>query len=243
MKNILVLGATSEVAIAVADLLAARACNLLLASRNVSRLEPVRTDLQLKHQVAVTLHEFDAEDQINHLAFYEQLPVKPDCVICVFGYLGNHNLALTDWNECNKILAANYTGAVSILNVVANDFESKKHGTIVGVSSVAGERGRQSNYLYGSAKSGFTAYLSGLRNRLYKSRVHVVTVKPGFINTRMLAGLSTPSVLTAQPGQVAKKIVKSIDRKQNVIYVLPVWRWIMTAIKCIPETIFKRLKL
>lgn len=76
----------------------------------------------------------DLEDQINHLAFYEQLPVKPDCVICVFGYLGNHNLALTDWNECNKILAANYTGAVSILNVVANDFESKKHGTIVGVS-------------------------------------------------------------------------------------------------------------
>lgn len=243
MKVILILGATSEVAIAVADVLAAKSYTLMLAARNVTRLEPVKEDLTIRHQATITLHEFDAEQPESHPDFYNQLKTKPDAVICVFGYLGNQQLACTDWKECEKILAVNFTGAVSILNVVANDFESRKQGVIAGVSSVAGDRGRQSNYLYGSAKAGFTAYLSGLRNRLFKSGVHVVTVKPGFINTRMLAGLSTPAVLTAQPAQVAAKILKSINKKKNVVYVLPVWRWIMLIIKNIPEAIFKRLKL
>lgn len=230
-------------AIAVADLWAARSCNIMLAARNVHRLEPVKTDLTIRNSITVTLLEFDAEKTESHQEFYNQLQVKPDVVVCVFGYLGNHDIALSDWQECKRILTVNYLGTVSILNAVAADFEKNKRGVIVGVSSVAGDRGRQSNYLYGSAKAGFTAYLSGLRNRLFKSGVHVVTVKPGFINTRMLAGLSTPAMLTAQPKQVAAKILKAVDKKNNVVYVLPVWRWIMLIIKNIPEAIFKRLKL
>ncbi|HRF35651.1 MAG TPA: SDR family oxidoreductase [Cyclobacteriaceae bacterium] len=243
MKNILILGATSEVAIAVADLWAARSCNIMLAARNVNRLEPVKKDLTIRNGISVSLLEFDAEKTESHQGFYNQLQVKPDVVVCVFGYLGDHDLALSDWQECARILTINYLGAVSILNAVATDFEKNKRGVIVGVSSVAGDRGRQSNYLYGSAKSGFTAYLSGLRNRLFKSGIHVVTIKPGFINTRMLAGLSTPAMLTAQPKQVAAKILKAVNKKKNVVYVLPVWRWIMLIIKNIPEAIFKRLKL
>ncbi|MCU0384379.1 MAG: SDR family NAD(P)-dependent oxidoreductase, partial [Cyclobacteriaceae bacterium] len=160
MKNVLILGATSEVALALADLLASKSCNLLLASRTVARLQPAKEDLTIRFGVEVDLIEFDAEKPETHQEAYANLRVKPDTVICVFGYLGNHPLALTDWQECQRILTINYVGAVSMLNCVANDFERRGSGTIVGISSVAGDRGRQSNYFYGSAKAGFTAFLS-----------------------------------------------------------------------------------
>jgi short-subunit dehydrogenase len=132
---------------------------------------------------------------------------------------------------------------VSILNVVANEFEKLNDGLIIGISSVAGERGRQSNYLYGSAKAGFTAYLSGLRNRLFKSNVHVMTVKPGFMKTRMIEGIKTPGPLTASPEIAARKIFKAAQSRKNVVYILPVWRLIMFIIRSIPEGIFKKMKL
>ena len=141
------------------------------------------------------------------------------------------------------IIDSNYTGAVSILNIVANDFEARKFGTIVGISSVAGDRGRQSNYLYGSAKAGFTAYLSGLRNRLYKSGVHVLTVKPGFMKTRMIEGMRTPGPLTAEPAKVATVVYKATTKRKNEIYVLWMWRYIMLVIRLIPEIIFKKLNM
>lgn len=243
MKNVLILGATSEVAVALAYQLAARSSNLILAARNVERLQAQQADIKIRYNVQVSLKEFDAAASDTHAAFYTQLDPKPDSVICVFGYLGNHTQAVSDWDECARILAVNYVGAVSVLNAVAADFETKKQGVIVGISSVAGDRGRQSNYLYGSAKAGFSAYLSGLRNRMFKSGVSVVTVKPGFINTKMLQGMKTPAPLTAQPAQVAAKVIKAMNKQQNVVYVLPVWRWVMLIIKNIPEFVFKRLKL
>ena len=164
-------------------------------------------------------------------------------MLCTFGYLGDHLAAQENWEECNAIIESNFSGAVSILNIIANALERKGSGIIVGVSSVAGYRGRQSNYLYGSAKAGFTAYLSGLRNRLYHSNVHVVTVNPGFVATKMTEGLKLPPLLTARPEQVAKSIFIAVERKRNVIYVLPVWRWIMFVIGLIPESVFKKLRL
>ncbi|HEY2727571.1 MAG TPA: SDR family NAD(P)-dependent oxidoreductase, partial [Parafilimonas sp.] len=119
----------------------------------------------------------------------------------------------------------------------------KKNGTIVGISSVAGERGRQSNYIYGSAKAGFTAYLSGLRNRLYHDNVHVLTVLPGFVNTKMTAELNLSPLLTASPEQVADAVETAIRKKKNVIYVKWFWKWIMKIIKNIPEGMFKKKKL
>jgi decaprenylphospho-beta-D-erythro-pentofuranosid-2-ulose 2-reductase len=241
--NTLILGATSEVALALADQLAAKSVNLILAARQVEKLNPVKSDLTIRFSTTVTVAEFDAARPNTHADFYVSLNPKPDAVICVFGFLGDQEKAQADWEECERILVANYVGAVSILNVIANDFESRRQGVIVGVSSVAGERGRQSNYFYGSAKAGFTAYLSGLRNRLSKSSVHVVTVKPGFIRTKMIEGIATPGLLTAKPEQVASKIIKAINKKQNVIYVLPVWRLIMLVIRNIPEFMFKKLRL
>ena len=243
MKTVLILGATSEVALALADQLAAKSINLILAARQVEKLNPIKADLTIRFGVTVAVVTFDAADMTSHVDFYQQLNPKPDAAICVFGVLGDHEKAKVKWEECATILTANYVGAVSILNVIANDFESRKAGVIVGISSVAGERGRQSNYFYGSAKAGFTAYLSGLRNRLVKSSVHVVTVKPGFIKTKMIEGIATPGLLTARPEQVGSSVIKAMVAKRNVIYVLPTWRWIMLVIRGIPEFIFKKLSL
>jgi short-subunit dehydrogenase len=161
----------------------------------------------------------------------------------VFGYLGDANKARTDWNEAERIIQTNYTGAVSILDRVADHYALQKKGVIVGISSVAGERGRQSNYHYGSAKAGFTAYLSGLRNRLFQDGVHVVTVQPGFVYTRMTENLQLPKLLTGQPADVANTVYSAVKNKKNVVYVKWFWRWIMFIIRNIPEFMFKKLKM
>lgn len=214
-----------------------------LAARNAHRLEPLRSDLSIRYGISATLLEFDARDFDRHATFWAKLPVRPEITICIFGYLGEEAKAESDWAECRNILEVNYVGAVSILNIVANDYIRQKSGTIVGISSVAGERGRQSNFLYGSAKAGFTAYLSGLRNRLFHHGLHVLTVKPGFVYTRMTEGLTLPPLLTATPEQIATAISNALEKKKNVIYVKWFWRWIMLIIKNIPEFLFKKLKL
>ena len=126
---------------------------------------------------------------------------------------------------------------------MANHYEKDEKGFIVGVSSVAGERGRKANYIYGSSKAGFTTYLSGLRNRLYKSNINVLTVKPGYIYTKMTEKLKLPSLLTAKPDEVAKLIFSSQKKKKNVIYIKSVWRLIMLLIRIIPEWKFKKMDL
>ena len=242
-ENVLILGATSDMAVAIARQLAIEGYSITLAARNTERLSALEGDLRVRHKALVSSVAFDALDFRNHQSFYDALPEKPDVVICVFGMLGDQLQAQQEWQHAHEIIDSNYTGAVSILNVVANDFERRKKGVIVGISSVAGERGRQSNYIYGSAKAGFTAYLSGLRNRLYRHRVHVVTVKPGFVKTKMIENLSTPGPLTASPKQVAERISRAIKNRKDIIYVLPVWALVMLVIRMIPEAIFKRLKL
>ena len=243
MSNILILGATSDVSVATAHHLAKAGHNLILAGRNQKALASMEEDLKIRYGSEVSIEKFDALNYSSHQPFYAKLKWRPDIVICVFGHLGDHEKALTDWDECEKILDSNFKGAVSILNIVASDFESRKQGMIVGISSVAGDRGKFSNYLYGSAKAAFSAYLSGLRNRLYHFGCHVATVKPGFIDTKMTSAIKLPKPLTAKPDQVAKQIVNVISKKRNTIYTLRRWRYIMFIIRLIPESIFKRLKL
>lgn len=243
-ENVLILGASSDMAVAIARQLAQEGYSLTLAGRNTERLSALEGDLRVRYKGMVSSVRFDALDFASHEGFYHSLPEKPDIVICVFGLLGDQVEAQQTWAHCQDIIHSNYTGAVSILNVIANDFERRKRGMIVGISSVAGERGRQSNYIYGSAKAAFSAYLSGLRNRLFHQGVHVLTVKPGFVKTKMIENLpATPGPLTASPGKVAGSVSKAIRKKTNTLYVLPVWRLIMYIIKSIPEGIFKKLKL
>jgi len=230
-------------AVAIATKFAGEGYNIQLAARNAERLKPLQSDLSIRYAISASLHEFDAAQFHQHATFFAGLNPKPDITICVFGYLGDQTLAESDWTECERIIQVNYTGAVSILNVVANHYAAQKSGLIAGISSVAGERGRQSNYFYGSAKAGFTAYLSGMRNRLFHHNVHVLSVQPGFVYTRMTENLTLPKLLTASPGEVADSIYKAIKKKKNTIYVKWFWRWIMQIIKWIPEFLFKKLKL
>ncbi|QEH42397.1 SDR family oxidoreductase [Chitinophaga sp. XS-30] len=241
--TVLILGATSDMAVAIARRYAAGNYAIQLAARKPEQLYALQQDLHIRSGAAVTTHAFDALDFDSHHTFYHQLPVKPDVVICVFGYLGSQETGQQNWQEASRILHTNYTGAVSVLNVVAEDMAARRSGAIVGISSVAGERGRMSNYLYGSAKAGFTAYLSGLRNRLFHAGVHVMSVQPGFVYTRMTEDLTLPPLLTARPEDVAKDIFKAVIAKKNVIYTKWFWRYIMFIIRSIPEFIFKKMKL
>jgi short-subunit dehydrogenase len=243
MKHALILGATSDIARALAYEYAGQGYDLILAARNSGRLAEVVSDIKIRHSAKVEIVEFDALDYASHADFYDALTSKPDVAICVFGYLGNQETAQSDFSEAEQVINSNYTGAVSILNIIANDFERRKLGTIIGISSVAGDRGRQSNYIYGSAKAAFTAYLSGLRNRLARSNVHVITVKPGFVRTKMTAKLPLPNLVTAKPEQAAHDIFKAYRKGNNQVYTLWMWQYIMLIIRHIPEPIFKRLRL
>ncbi|RMF02661.1 MAG: SDR family oxidoreductase [Chloroflexi bacterium] len=243
MSHVLILGAASDMAQALAYKFAAEGFDITLAARNSGRLADVAPDLEIRHGISAGVAEFDALGFAGHADFYTNLPHPPDVVICVFGYLGTQETAQSNFAEAKKIIDTNYTGAVSILNIVANDFEQRGSGTIIGISSVAGDRGRQSNYLYGSAKAAFTAYLSGLRNRLAKKNVHVLTVKPGFVRTKMTAGMPLPGPVTAKPSRVAADVFAAFQKQRNVVYTMRIWQLIMLLIRHIPEPIFKRLNL
>jgi decaprenylphospho-beta-D-erythro-pentofuranosid-2-ulose 2-reductase len=243
MPVVLILGATSDMAIAIAKKFASAAYDIQLAARKPDQLQPLKSDLEIRYNAVCTLHSFDALDYASHDRFLDSLNPKPDVTICVFGYLGDAMKARNNWSEANLILQSNYTGAVSILDKIANEYISQKKGTIVGISSVAGERGRQSNYHYGSAKAGFTAYLSGLRNRLFHEGIHVATIQPGFTHTRMTENLQLPKLLTGHPSEVANAVYAAVQKKKNVVYVKWMWRWIMLIIRSIPELIFKKMKM
>ncbi|MFZ5965217.1 SDR family oxidoreductase [Thalassococcus sp. BH17M4-6] len=236
---VLILGARSDIGKATAHAFAALGHPIQLAARRVDTLEADRSDIALRYNVEVVLHEFDALDCASHAAFVESLSVLPDIAVCAVGLMGEQSHNERDPEAAVRVMRSNYEGPASILAVLANRFADRGHGTLVGISSVAGERGRATNYVYGSAKAGFTAFLSGLRNRLSKRGVHVVTVLPGFVATRMTEGMDLPAKLTAQPSEVATAITRAVAKKQSILYVRPVWRLIMLIIRNIPERLFK----
>ncbi|UWQ94526.1 SDR family oxidoreductase [Rhodobacteraceae bacterium M385] len=242
-RPILILGAASDMARAVARSFAAEGHPIQLAARNVSRLDEDASDLRTRFGVEVTVHEFDALATDSHKAFVEALPTLPAVAVCAVGTMGTQAESEADPLAAAQVMRANFEGPASILAHLANAMEARGAGTLVGISSVAGDRGRASNYVYGSAKAGFTAFLSGLRNRLAKKGVHVVTVLPGFVNTAMLEGISTPAPLTAEPEEVGAAIVKAVKRNTNVIYTRPIWRIVMAVIRNIPEPVFKKTSI
>jgi decaprenylphospho-beta-D-erythro-pentofuranosid-2-ulose 2-reductase len=241
--TVLILGARSDMAMAIAHCFAKEGYDIQLAARNADGLASDTSDIVLRYQVAVTQHEFDALNTESHGAFVEHLPVLPDIAVCAVGYMGEQAENERGTQAASLVMRSNYEGPASILAVLANHLEERGTGCLVGISSVAGERGRATNYIYGSAKAGLTAFLSGLRNRLAKKGVHVVTVLPGFVATKMTEGMYLPTKLTAQPEEVADAVLKAALKKQNVIYVKPIWRLIMMIIRNIPEQVFKGMKI
>ncbi len=242
-KTLLVLGGTSDIGRATALAFAADGWTIHLAGRDVAALQREADDIATRTAVAVTTHHFDVLDTTSFAAFADSLPQVPDCVVSVVGLLGDQRQAETDLDHATAVMRSNYEGPSLILGLFAERFLARGSGTLVGISSVAGDRGRASNYVYGSAKAGFTAFLSGLRNRCAKGGVHVVTVKPGFVRTRMTDGMKLPAPLTVDAATVGKAIRSAEARKANVIYVSAKWWLVMSIICAIPESIFKRLSI
>jgi short-subunit dehydrogenase len=242
-RHAMILGATSEMATALAYEMAKRQIDLTLVARDVPSLERVRADLSLRYNVTVSLETLDIMDAGQRHQFLARKGLSPDIVACFVGTLGDEMKARGDERALTDILHANFEGPAIVLSALANAMVANGGGVIVGVSSVAGERGRQSNYVYGAAKAGFTAFLSGLRNRLVGEKVHVVTILPGFVDTKMTRHLALPKVLTATPQEVALSIMAAINKRRNIVYVKPVWRVIMFCVKATPEFIFKKLKM
>lgn len=242
--NLLVLGGSSDIGLAVAEELARRhGARVTLASRNLQRLERLARDIELRHQVTAEALYFDARDFAAHEQFYRNLPAAPDVVLAAFGVMHEQQQAQQDFTLAREMIETNFTGLASILELVAADFESKGRGVIIGIASVAGLRGRRSNYLYGASKAGCIAYLAGLRHRLHGAGVQVLTVLPGFVHTRMTEGLDLPPSLTATPQQVASEVVRAMNKGQSVIYCKAVWRYIMWLIRLMPERLFVRTGL
>lgn len=243
-ESVLILGATSAIARATAASFAVRGDALYLASRDMDELQRMAADLQLRYGVEVRYGMFDAVATATHEAFFQSvIAAMPNLsgVVLAFGYLGDQKSA-RDFSVGEKIIVGNFTGAASILSYCANYFEPLQRGFIIGISSVAGDRGRQSNYMYGAAKGALSLYLQGLRNRLYPSGVRVITIKPGFVDTAMTYGL--PGLfLVASPQSIGERIVRALNKSADVVYLPWFWRYIMLIIKHIPEPIFKRMKL
>jgi hypothetical protein len=240
-KTILIIGAKSDIALAVAHKFASEGYNLQLAARNSSELEILSKDFQIRYQVDVSCYELDILKYGSFKTFIGSLNTLPEIVLCAVGVLGNQKNDEKSIANSSLVMRTNYEGPSLLLAEIANHLEKSRQGSIIGISSVAGDRGRANTYIYGSAKAGFTAFLSGLRNRLYESNVNVLTVSPGFVRTKMTEGLELPDFITASPKKVANLVFKN-SKKSKAVYVFP-WRMIMMIISNIPEYFFKGMKI
>ena len=239
-----ILGSNSEVAQAFVEKYlnnGAKIKNLYLFTSNEQNTKRFAQHIYVKYLQESTIIPLDITQEID----YKKLEkIDADLVFCATGFLGkNTQEGLYDNDNTQKIIDINYAKLIPLLNFFAKKMEAKRNGTIIALSSVAGERGRQSNFIYGSAKAGFTAYLSGLRNYLFNKKVRVMTVKPGFMDTKMTTGLPLNPKLNATPQQAANYIYKGYKNKKDEIYVLPIWWLIMLSIRNVPEFIFKKMKL
>lgn len=240
----IVIGSNSEVAQAFVEKVLSegeRFPVIYLLSSNPDISDKFVKHLEVKYLQSCKIIALDLTNEVDY-SLYEDL--DSDLLFCAAGYLGKNTAeGLYENKNTEQIIDINYAKLVPIINFFAKKMEEKRRGTIIGLSSVAGERGRQSNFIYGSAKAAFTTYLDGLRNYLFDKKVHVITIKPGFMATKMTEGLPLNPKLTASPKQAAEFIYKAYKKKKNTAYVLPIWCVIMFLIRNIPEFIFKKLKL
>ena len=236
--RVLLVGATSGIAIELAREFARHGFNLILAARDTDELQRIAADARIRG-ASVETREFNALDYDSHAQFWADCG-DVDGVITCFGLLPDEQKARENWELCGNALEVNYNAQVSLLNRVANTFEERQRGFIGVLSSVAGDRGRRGNYLYCSAKGGLSIYVEGLRSRLFPAGVTVTTIKPGPVDTGMTFGMDKLPLL-ASPAKVASDIYRGIRRGADVVYTPAPWRTIMGVIKIVPGFIWKRL--
>ncbi|MEL6521359.1 MAG: SDR family NAD(P)-dependent oxidoreductase [Pseudomonadota bacterium] len=239
-----ILGATSSMARGLARLLAARGAGLLLAGRDMADLEATASDCALRGARFAEAVKFDARDPETFGPIIARLGDEDGSLncACFVGSMPPQAEIDADPALIEGVIADSFTGPARFITQLAPLIEARQMGAVVGVGSVAGDRGRVGNYVYGASKAGFHAYLSGLRNRLTRAGAHVVTVKPGFVDTAMTWGL--PGMfLVAPPEAVGQSILKAVEKGRNVIYTPFFWRYIMMIIRAVPEPIFKKMSI
>lgn len=243
--KVLVLGATSSIAIATARKLAVRGASLYLVARTASKLEAVAADLRTRGAKDVALRLMDLDDTAAHpemLASAAEALGGIDFALIAHGVLGDQEKAQADYAVAERILRTNFLSAVSLCTWLGNYFEARGQGVLGVISSVAGDRGRKSNYVYGASKGALNIFLDGLRNRVDRSGVHVLTIRPGFVATPMTAHLPQ-NALFAQPSQIADGILRAILNRKDIVYLPPIWAAIMLAVRSIPQRIFKGMNM
>lgn len=246
MKKILVIGATSAIAQATARLWATQGHRLYLIGRDEARLQTIAGDLKIRGANAVAFATLDLNDFARHGGALDAATAALeglDIVLIAHGTLGDQSASEADFSVALQELNTNAVSVISLLTHLANRFEIQRQGTIAVISSVAGDRGRQSNYVYGTAKGAVTVFLQGLRNRLHRSGVQVLTIKPGFVDTPMTVAIDKKGPLWARPEAIAQAILRGIEQRRDVIYAPWFWRWILAIIRLVPERYFKRLRL
>lgn len=246
MKNILIVGATSAIATACARLWASEQASFFLVARNEEKLEQVAADLQARGASLVQTYSLDMNEMAKHqdmLANAFSTMDKVDICLIAHGTLPDQNACQQDVDLALQEFSSNGLSVIALLTSLANRMEAQRSGTIAVISSVAGDRGRPSNYLYGTAKAAVTTFCEGLRSRLFKAGVHVITIKPGFVDTPMTRDLNLPKVLIATPEQVASSILHAARKRKDYLYTPIYWQGIMLIIRSIPSRMFKRLSI
>jgi len=244
MRKVIVLGATSTIALEVQRQLARRGCELLVVARSPGRLAELQADLRVRGASQVLTYTADLSsiaEQNGVFEFASRMLPDFDTVLLAYGSMQDQKIAATSIPVLLEELQVNFVSSAALLTLFAADLERRRTGCIAAISSVAGDRGRRSNYPYGSAKGGLALFLQGLRSRLYPSGVRVLTIKPGPVRTPMTDHLPNPLPL-ADPQTVARDIVRGLEgHSADILYTPGVWRYIMAVIDLIPESIFKRL--
>ncbi|MDF1795548.1 MAG: SDR family oxidoreductase [Coxiellaceae bacterium] len=244
-NNTVIIGATSAIAQAIAKQLASAGHQLFLVARNAAHMQTLADDVAIRSQQPCQTFAFDAKSNELYKDCLEQATLalgQIDNVVIAHGTLPNQE-------DCQQNLAAtlqefqvNATSYIGLMTVFGQHLEQQGAGHLVVFSSCAGDRGRQSNYLYGATKAAISAFSAGLRSRLFKKGISVLTVKPGFVDTPMTQAFKK-GFLWAQPDDVAKRVIQAMQNNKAIVYVPGFWRYIMMIIKCIPESLMKRIAL
>lgn len=246
MNKILIIGATSAIAVACARKWANQNAQFFLVGRNAVKLKQISDDLSARNSGQINTYVLDLNQLSEHPkmldACYDFLK-QIDIALIAHGSLPDQKKCQEDVGLALREFSSNGLSVISLLTLLANRMEKQHSGTIAVISSVAGERGRYSNHLYGAAKAAVSTFCEGLRARLFHFGVHVLTIKPGFVDTPMTQGLPLPKLLVATPEKVAKDIVRAVDRKKNTLYTPFFWAGLMFAVKSIPNAFFKKLRV
>lgn len=243
-RRVLIVGATSAIAMEVGRAYAERGASLFLAGRSPERLDAVAADLRVRGAAPVETMVLDVLARDRHADLVDRAFAagELDAALLAHGVLPDQARCQERPEEAVRALEVNFTATVALLTLLANRFEAQRRGTIAVIASVAGDRGRQSNYVYGASKGGLHVFLQGLRNRLHHSGVSVITLKPGFVDTPMTAGMPS-NPLFASSRRAGRAIFRAIEARRDVAYIPWFWRPIMALITSLPEFVFKRLRL